>query len=73
MTGELNLDRKTVRKILTEDVGMKRKVSAKMVPRILSDDQKQRRLYVFSDLSRQLGEGNNILDRGITGDELWCF
>jgi hypothetical protein len=32
---ELNLDRETVRKILTEDLGM-RKVSAKMVPRILS-------------------------------------
>jgi histone-lysine N-methyltransferase SETMAR len=37
---ELNLDRETVRKILTEDLGM-RKVSAKMVPQILSDDQKQ--------------------------------
>jgi hypothetical protein len=31
MAEELNLDRETVRKILTEDLGM-RKVSAKMVP-----------------------------------------
>jgi hypothetical protein len=68
MAEELNLGRETVRKILTEDFGI-RKVSAKMVPRILSDDQKQRRLDVYSDLSRQLVEGNNILDRVITGDE----
>jgi hypothetical protein len=51
MAEELNLDRETVRKILTEDLEM-RKVSAKMVPRILSDDQKQRWLDVCSDLSR---------------------
>jgi hypothetical protein len=59
MAQELNLDRETVRKILTEDLGM-RKVSAKLVPRILSDEQKQRRLDVCSDLSRQLAEGNNF-------------
>jgi hypothetical protein len=50
MAEELNLDRETVRKILTEDLGM-RKVSAKMVPQILSDDQKQWQLDVCSDLS----------------------
>jgi hypothetical protein len=44
-----------------EDLGM-RKVSAKMVPRILSDDQEQRRLEVCSDLSHQLAEGNYFLD-----------
>jgi plasmid maintenance system antidote protein VapI len=41
MAEELNLNRETVRKILTDDLGM-RKISAKMVPRILSDEQKQR-------------------------------
>jgi ribosome-binding protein aMBF1 (putative translation factor) len=35
MAQELNLDRETVTKILTEDLGM-RKVLAKVVPRILS-------------------------------------
>jgi hypothetical protein len=45
----------------------------KVVPRILSDNQKQRWLDVYSDLSRQLAEGNNFLDRVITGDESWCF
>jgi hypothetical protein len=50
-----------------------RKVSAKMVPQILSDDQKQWRLDVCSDLSRQLAKGNNFLNRVITGDESQCF
>jgi hypothetical protein len=50
-----------------------RKVSAKMVPRILSDDQKQQQLDVCSNLSRQLAEGNNFLDRVITDDQSWCF
>jgi hypothetical protein len=50
-----------------------RKVPAKMVPQILSDDQKQRGLDVCSDLSHQLAKRNNFLDRVITGDESWCF
>jgi hypothetical protein len=61
-----------MRKILTEDLGM-RKVSAKMLPQILSDDQKQRQLDVCSNLSRHLAEGNNFLDRIIMSDESWSF
>jgi hypothetical protein len=71
MAEELNLDRETVRKILTEYLKM-RKVSAKMVPRILSDDQKQQQIDVYSDSSHQLAEGNNFLDRVIIVDESWC-
>ena len=39
MAEELNLNREMVRKILTDDLGT-RKFSAKMLPRILSDEQK---------------------------------
>jgi hypothetical protein len=66
MAEELNLDRESVRKVLTEDLGMW-KISAKMVPQILSEDQKQWQIDVCSDLSHQLAEGNNFLDRVITG------
>jgi hypothetical protein len=59
MAEELNLDRQTVRKILTLDLRM-RKVSAKMVPRILSDDQKQRQLVVCSDLSLSVGRRKQL-------------
>ena len=41
---QVNIERETVRKILTEDLGM-RKVCAKMVPKELTEEQKQR---VFS-------------------------
>jgi hypothetical protein len=44
---EYNTNRDTVRQIRMEDLGM-RKIYAKMVPRILIDDQKQRPLHVQS-------------------------
>ena len=43
---ELNMNRETVRQIVKEDLGMK-KISTKMVPRILTHDQKQRRLHIY--------------------------
>jgi len=42
---EMNMNRETARQIVKEDLGM-RKMSAKMVPRILTHDQKQRRSQV---------------------------
>jgi len=41
-----NIDRETVRKILTEDLDM-RKVCAKMVPKELTEEQKQRRVFSY--------------------------
>jgi len=65
---ELNMNRETVRQIIKEDVGM-RKISAKMVPRILTHGQKQRRLHISSDLLRNA----DMFYRVITGDETRCF
>jgi len=65
---ELNMNRETARQIVEEDLGM-RKISAKMVPRILTHDQRQRRLHISSDLLRNV----EMFDRAITGDETWCF
>jgi len=42
---QVNIDRETVRKILTEDIEM-RKVCAKMVPKELTEEQKQRRVLL---------------------------
>jgi len=39
---EVNLDRESVRRILREELNM-RMVCAKMVPKLLSDEQKERR------------------------------
>jgi uncharacterized SAM-dependent methyltransferase len=46
---ELNMNLETVRQIITEDLEI-RKISSNMVPRILKDDQKHRRLHISSDL-----------------------
>jgi len=46
IAGQVNIDRETVRKIVTEDLDM-RKVCAKMVPKELTEEQKQRRVFSY--------------------------
>jgi hypothetical protein len=46
MVLHLNLDKGTVRQIPIDDLGMK-SVSAKLVPRLLNDEQKQQRVDVY--------------------------
>jgi len=66
----VRVDRETVRKILTEDLDM-RKVCVKMVPKELIEEQKQRRVTICQDL---LERQDDILGRVIIGDEtLVCF
>jgi len=65
---ELNMNRERARRVVKEDLGM-RKISVKMVPRILTHDQKQRRLHISSDLLCNA----EMFDRVITDDETWCF
>ena len=43
---QVNIDKETVRKILTEDLGM-RKLCAKMAPKELTEEQKQRRVFSY--------------------------
>jgi len=64
---QVNIDRETGKKILTEDLDM-RKVCAKMVPNELNEEQKQRRVTVFQDL---LERQDDIQAHVITGDETW--
>jgi len=61
-----DLNRETVRQVVKEDFEMK-KISAKMVSRILTYDQKQRRLHITSDLLRNA----EMFDRVIAGGETW--
>ena len=66
---QVNVDRETVRKILTEDLDM-RKVCGKMVPKELTEEQKQRRVTICQDL---LARQDDILGCVITGDETWVY
>jgi len=43
---QVNIDRETVRKIFKEDLDM-RKVCTKMVPKELTEEQKQRRVFSY--------------------------
>ena len=66
---QVNIDRDTIRKILTEDLYM-RKVCARMVPKELTEEQKQRRVTICQEL---LERQDGILGRVITGDEIWFY
>jgi len=46
---QVNINRETVRKILTEDLDM-RKACTKVVPKELTEEQKQRRVTICQDL-----------------------
>jgi len=59
-------------RMLTEDLNMKR-VSAKFVPRLLTQDQNNNRLNVYYDLKEQAGNDPQILSKVVTGDEIWCY
>ena len=72
MVEELNINRESVRTILLEELHM-RKVCAKIVPKLLSDDQKQRRVRVCEDMFERIGADPDFLGHIITGDESWVF
>lgn len=72
LADELNLKRETVRKILTDDLSMK-KLCAKMVPKNLSAEQKHVRMSISQDCLEQVEADPTLLDRVITGDESWYF
>ncbi|XP_041349487.1 protein GVQW3-like [Gigantopelta aegis] len=66
MAEMLSMNKELIRKILIEDLSM-RKVCAKMVPKLLTDEQKQKRVDICTDLER-IGQEANLLDSVITGD-----
>ena len=72
ISDELSLNREPVRTILLHNLGM-RKVYAKMVPKILSEDQKQNRIKFCEDMLEKIKDDPDILRQIITGDETWVF
>jgi len=69
---EVNLDRESVREILREELNM-RKVCAKMVPKLLSDEQKECRKELCLDLLQCIENEADLLNSLITCDETWVF
>jgi len=49
------------------------RVAAKFVPRILTADQKQQRVYFCTELRQLASDDETFLSRVITGDESWLY
>lgn len=62
----------SVQRILSEDLGMKR-VAAKFVPRLLTEQQKQGRVESCPSLKEESQNDPNFFFKVITGDESWCY
>ena len=65
---EVNVNREAVRRILTEELGM-RKICAKMVPRNLTEQQRDAGVTVCAELLEQVEANSELMERVITGDE----
>ena len=72
IANEVGMDKETVHTILVDTLGM-RKVSAKMVPRLLTEEQKAQRLNACRDVLQQMEADEKLLKNVITGDEPWAF
>jgi len=58
--------------IFTEKLKMCR-VSAKFVPRLLTDDQKENRVEISQELLANANGNENFFKNIITGDEMWVY
>ena len=63
MADQLGIDKELVRSILVENLGM-RKVCAKMVPRLLSEDQKTRPTAWYANYPAAAADGHHTLRKG---------
>jgi histone-lysine N-methyltransferase SETMAR len=50
-----------------------RRIAAKFVPRLLSNDQKEHRVAVCRELKDQARDDPNFISKVITGDESWVY
>ena len=69
---QVGIDWQTVWQIITEELRMQ-KICAKMVPKLLSDDQKAQRMQVCEDTLQNIENDPELLTKVITGDETWVF
>ena len=69
---ELGMNSERVWRIITEDLVM-RKNCAKMVPSLVNEGQKERRVQVCQDILELLETEPNLLKRVVTGNESWIF
>ena len=71
IANKVGINKKTVHTILVDTLGM-RKVCAKMVPRLLTEEQKAQRLNAYRDILQQMEADKKLLENVIT-DDSWVF
>jgi hypothetical protein len=59
--------------VFQEKILNTRRIAAKFVPRLLTNDQKQRRVNVCLELQEKANEDPTFNSRIITGDESWIY
>ena len=69
---EVGIGYGTCQRVLTEELGM-HCAAAKFLPRILTDDQKQQRVNICTELCQLASNDETFLSRVITGDESWVY
>lgn len=69
---EVGLPKSDVHRIISEDLHM-RKVCAKLVPKVLTEEQKNLRVTICDDLCDSVESESDLMDFVITGDETWVF
>jgi hypothetical protein len=62
----------TIQRILADNLNMRR-ISARFVPRLLSDDQKALRVSVCRELKQQARDDPNFISNITTGDDTWVY
>jgi hypothetical protein len=72
VANELNMNKNAVHQILIDHLDM-RKVCAKMVPKNLTDEQKENRRNICQELLDRLETEPDFMYRAITRDESWVF
>ena len=73
IANKVGMDKETVCTILIDTLGMQ-KECAKMVPRLLTKEQKAQRLNACRDiLQQQMEADKKLLENIITGDKSWVF
>jgi len=72
LADEIGIGIGSCHEIFTEKCQMRR-VSAKFVPRLLTDDQKENRAEISQELLANTNGNENYLKNIITGDETWVY
>lgn len=72
VANELGISIGSCHSILSDELGMKR-VAAKLVPKLLTEDQMEYRIEVCLELKNRVTNDPNFIKSIITGDETWVY